>query len=44
MQTRLSYELIHDCPQPTPMLLVLNVHYKRVSDLLVPDHLVTAQG
>src|SRR5260370_38141366 len=41
MQTRLGYELIYDCPQPTPMLLVLNVHYTRVSDLVEPDHLVT---
>jgi len=42
MQIRLGYELIYDCPQPTPMLLVLNVHYTRVSDLVEPDHLVTS--
>src|SRR5437868_1547709 len=42
MQIRLGYELIYDCPQPTPMLLMLNVHYTRVSDLVEPDHLVTA--
>jgi transglutaminase-like putative cysteine protease len=42
MQIRLGYELIYDCPQPTPMLLMLNVHYTRVSDLVVPDHLVTS--
>jgi transglutaminase-like putative cysteine protease len=41
MQIRLGYELIYDCPQPTPMLLMLNVHYTRVSDLVEPDHLVT---
>ena len=41
MQIRLGYELIYDCPQPTPMLLMLNVHYSRVSDMVVPDHLVT---
>jgi hypothetical protein len=39
---RLGYELVHECPQPTPMLLMLNVHYTRVSDLVVPDHLVTS--
>jgi len=39
MQIRLGYELVYDCPQPTPMLLMLNVHYTRVSDLVVPDHL-----
>jgi transglutaminase-like putative cysteine protease len=42
MQIRLGYELIYDCPQPTPMLLMLNVHYTRVSDLIEPDHLVTS--
>jgi hypothetical protein len=42
MQIRLGYELIYDCPQPTPMLLMLNVHHTRVSDVVVPDHLVTS--
>src|ERR1700746_3893581 len=42
MQIRLGYELVYDCPQPTPMLLMLNVHYTRVSDTVVPDHLVTS--
>jgi transglutaminase-like putative cysteine protease len=42
MQIRLGYELVYDCPQPTPMLLMLNVHYTRVPDLVVPDHLVTS--
>jgi transglutaminase-like putative cysteine protease len=42
MQIRLGYELVYDCPQPTPMLLMLNVHYTRVSDMVVPDHLVTS--
>ena len=38
---RIGYELIYDCPLPTPMILTLNVHYSRVPDLLVPDHIVT---
>jgi transglutaminase-like putative cysteine protease len=42
MYIRLGYELIYDCPQPTPMILTLNVHYTRASDLVVPDHLRTA--
>src|SRR5258708_11996953 len=42
MQIRLGFELVYDCPQPTPMLLMLNVHYTRVSDMVVPDHLVTS--
>jgi len=41
MQIRLGYELVYECPQPTPTLLMLNVHYTRVSDMVVPDHLVT---
>ncbi|MEZ0211694.1 MAG: transglutaminase family protein [Xanthobacteraceae bacterium] len=41
MQIRLGYELTYDCPQPTPMLLVLNVHYSRASDIIIPDHIVT---
>ncbi len=42
MQIRAGFELIYECPQPTPMLLMLNIHYSRVSDVVVPDHLVTA--
>ena len=41
MYIRVGYELIYDCPQPTPMILTLNVHYTRASDLVAPDHLVT---
>jgi transglutaminase-like putative cysteine protease len=40
MQIRTGCELIYDCPQPTPMILALNVHYSRASDLIVPDHVV----
>src|SRR5258708_12270889 len=42
MQIRFGYELIYDCPQPPQMLLMLTVHYTRVSDLVEPDHLVTS--
>jgi transglutaminase-like putative cysteine protease len=42
MQIRLGYELVYDCPQPTPMLLMLNVHYTRAADMIVPDHLATS--
>lgn len=41
IQLRLGYELIYDCPQPTPMILALNIHYSRVSDMIVPDHIIT---
>jgi hypothetical protein len=26
MQIRVGYELIYDCLQPTPMMLMLNIH------------------
>ena len=41
VEIRVGYELIYDCPQPTPMMLVLNIHYTRASDILVPDHVKT---
>jgi len=41
MQIRFGFELVYACPKPTPMILTLNVHYSRVSDLLTPDHLLT---
>jgi transglutaminase-like putative cysteine protease len=41
MQIRVGYELVYECPQPTPMILTLNVHYSRASDIVFPDHLKT---
>jgi len=41
MQIRIGYELVYSCTQPTPMILTLNVHSSRVSDLLAPDHIKT---
>jgi transglutaminase-like putative cysteine protease len=40
MLIRIGYELIYQCPQPTPMILTLNVHYSRASDLVTPDHMI----
>ena len=40
MQLRVGYEIVYGCPQPTPMILTLNVHYTRVSDIVIPDHLI----
>ena len=37
MQFRVGYELIYDFPQPTPIILVVNVHESRASDLVVSD-------
>lgn len=41
MKIRLGYELIFNCPQPTPMLLMLTVHYSRMAHLITPDNLIT---
>lgn len=41
MQIRVGYTLIYDCPQPTPMILMLNVHSSRANDMVVADTLIT---
>jgi len=41
MRIQVGYELIYDCPQPTPMVLMLNVHHSRTADIVVPDRLTT---
>ena len=41
MQIRAGCELIYECPQPTPMILMLNIHLSRASDIVVPDRLIT---
>jgi len=41
MQIRVGYELIYECPQRTPMILTLNIHYSRVSDLVIADSIIT---
>ena len=42
MRIYLGCKLSFDFPQPTPMILTLNVHFSRVSDLERPDYLITA--
>jgi transglutaminase-like putative cysteine protease len=39
MQIRFGYELVYRCPQPVPMILMLEVHASRTPDLLCPDRL-----
>jgi transglutaminase-like putative cysteine protease len=41
MQIRVGYELVYECPQPTPMILTLSIHFSRASDIIYPDHLRT---
>ena len=36
MQIRAGYDIAFECPQPTPMLLVLSIHPSRFADLATP--------
>jgi transglutaminase-like putative cysteine protease len=38
---RVGYELVYECPQPTPMILMWNIHHSRACDVIVPDLLTT---
>jgi transglutaminase-like putative cysteine protease len=42
MYIKVGYELIYDCPQPTPVLLMLNIHYSHAYEIVTPDHLVVS--
>jgi len=37
MKLRVGYDLVYECEQATPMMLMLNTHYSRVQDVLSPD-------
>jgi transglutaminase-like putative cysteine protease len=39
MELRVGHEVQYDFSQPTPVILMLNVHFSRVSDLAMPDHI-----
>ncbi len=41
MRIHLGCEMSFDLPNPTPMILMLNVHYSRAADLERPDHIIT---
>ena len=41
MMIQVGYELVFNCPQRTPMILMVNVHYSRASDIVRPDCLTT---
>jgi transglutaminase-like putative cysteine protease len=41
VQIRVGYELIYRCPQPTPMILNLNIHHTRTADLIRADNMFT---
>jgi transglutaminase-like putative cysteine protease len=39
MQIRAGFDITYECPQPTPMLLVLSIHPSRFPDLATPHQL-----
>jgi transglutaminase-like putative cysteine protease len=39
MRIRAGFDMVYDCPQPTPMIFTLNVHFTRTSDLVGRDDL-----
>jgi transglutaminase-like putative cysteine protease len=41
MKIRFGYELVYNCAQPVPMILMLHAHPSRLQDLLAPDQLAT---
>lgn len=41
MQIRVGCELRYECPQRTPMLLTLNIHFTRASDIVGTDNIFT---
>ena len=41
IKIRVGYELIYELTQPTPMIMVLGIHFTRASDIVVPDYLTT---
>jgi len=43
MQIRVGFEMVYECPQPTPMIFNVRVHSTRVSDLVGPDDLVVGR-
>jgi transglutaminase-like putative cysteine protease len=40
MKIRVGYDLTYRCPRPTPMIVTLNIHYSRVSDIVTRDVLM----
>jgi transglutaminase-like putative cysteine protease len=40
MQIRAGYEIVYECPQPTPMILMLTVHPSRQPDLTTPHRIM----
>ena len=41
IQVRVGYEVVYDCPQQTPMVLMLNIHHSRANDIVIADRMIT---
>src|SRR4051812_12266339 len=41
MQIEIGFDIEFECPQRTPMMMMLNVHPSRVPDLVRPDYIWT---
>jgi transglutaminase-like putative cysteine protease len=41
MNIRFGYEFLYSFPQPTPVVLMVNVHESRAADIIIPDHVIT---
>ena len=41
MNLQVGFELLYECPQPVPMILLVNVHFSRSADMVLPDLLTT---
>jgi transglutaminase-like putative cysteine protease len=41
MLIRAGYEIVYNCPQVTPMILMVHIHYSRAQDIVTPDRLTT---
>ncbi len=41
LQLQVGFEIEFNCPQPTPMLLMLHIHASRGADVTLGDHLLT---
>jgi transglutaminase-like putative cysteine protease len=39
LRLKVGYELVYDCPQPTPMLLMVTIHHTRSGDIVVADQM-----
>lgn len=42
MLLKVGYDFTYECPARTPMVLVLNIHHSRASDIVVPDYLTVS--